>query len=107
MAEQKRIRRTPEQIAADIDVQIADQEEHIRALSAKKAAACQEFDAKIAAVQKRITGLRGKKKSVLAPKKKKAHKSRAEQIKELVKCAQRSGMKLEEIADKLGMDLSA
>ena len=36
MAEQKRIRRTPEQIAADLDVRIAEQEEHIKALEVKK-----------------------------------------------------------------------
>ncbi|MBC5579954.1 hypothetical protein H8S23_00365 [Anaerofilum sp. BX8] len=107
MAEQKRIRRTPEQIAADLDVRIAEQEEHIKALEVKRTAACQEYDAKIAVIQKRIAGLRGKKKSLLSPKKKKPHKSKAEQIKELVRSAQKSGMKLEEIADKLGMELSA
>ncbi len=107
MAEQKRIRRTPEQIAADLDVRIAEQEEHIKALEVKRTTACQEYDAKIAVIQKRIAGLRGKKKSLLSPKKKKPHKSKAEQIKELVRSAQRSGMKLEEIADKLGMELSA
>ena len=51
MAEQKRVRRTPEQIAADIDGQISKLEENIRGLEEKKIAACAEFDAKIAAVQ--------------------------------------------------------
>ena len=48
MAEQKRVRRTPEQIAADIDGQISKLEENIRGLEKKKIAACAEFDAKIA-----------------------------------------------------------
>ena len=73
MAEQKRVRRTPEQIAADIDGQISKLEENIRGLEEKKIAACAEFDAKIAAVQEK---------------------------------AQKSGMKLDEIAEKLGMPLS-
>ena len=46
-----------------------------------------------------------KKKDVLTPKKRKPRKSKADQIKLLVKQAQKSGMKLDEIADKLGMAL--
>ena len=42
MAEQKRVRRTPEQIAADIDGQISKLEENIRGLEEKKIAACAE-----------------------------------------------------------------
>lgn len=87
MAEQKRVRRTPEQIAADIDGQISKLEENIRGLEEKKIAACAEFDAKIAAVQEKAAKL-------------------AERIRELVKQAQKSGMKLDEIAEKLGMPLS-
>ena len=87
MAEQKRVRRTPEQIAADIDGQISKLEENIRGLEEKKIAACAEFDAKIAAVQEKAA-------------------SKAERIRELAKQAQKSGMKLDEIAEKLGMPLS-
>ena len=71
MAEQKRVRRTPEQIAADIDGQISKLEENIRGLEERK-----------------------------------PRKSKAERIRELVKQAQKSGMKLDEIAEKLGMPLS-
>ena len=81
MAEQKRVRRTPEQIAADIDGQIA-------------------------AVQEKAAKLAERKKEVLSPKKRKPRKSKAERIRELVKQAQKSGMKLDEIAEKLGMPLS-
>ena len=98
MAEQKRVRRTPEQIAADIDGQISKLEENIRGLEEKKIAACAEFDAKIAAVQEKAAKLAERKKEVLSPKKRK--------LRELVKQAQKSGMKLDEIAEKLGMPLS-
>ena len=106
MAEQKRVRRTPEQIAADIDGQIYKLEENIRGLEEKKIAACAEFDAKIAAVQEKAAKLAERKKEVLSPKKRKPRKSKAERIRELVKQAQKSGMKLDEIAEKLGMPLS-
>ena len=106
MAEQKRVRRTPEQIAADIDGQISKLEENIRGLEKKKIAACAEFDAKIAAVQEKAAKLAERKKEVLSPKKRKPRKSKAERIRELVKQAQKSGMKLDEIAEKLGMPLS-
>ena len=62
MAEQKRVRRTPEQIAADIDGQISKLEENIRGLEEKKIAACAEFDAKIAAVQEKAAKLAERKK---------------------------------------------
>ena len=106
MAEQKRVRRTPEQIAADIDGQISKLEENIRGLEEKKIAACAEFDAKIAAVQEKAAKLAERKKEVLSRKKRKPRKSKAERIRELVKQAQKSGMKLDEIAEKLGMPLS-
>ena len=102
MAEQKRVRRTPEQIAADIDGQISKLEENIRGLEEKKIAACAE----IAAVQEKAAKLAERKKEVLSPKKRKPRKSKAERIRELVKQAQKSGMKLDEIAEKLGMPLS-
>ena len=69
-------------------------------------AACAEFDAKIAAVQEKAAKLAERKKEVLSPKKRKPRKSKAERIRELVKQAQKSGMKLDEIAEKLGMPLS-
>ena len=106
MPEQKRVRRTREQIAADIDGQISKLEENIRGLEEKKIAACAEFDAKIAAVQEKAAKLAERKKEVLSPKKRKPRKSKAERIRELVKQAQKSGMKLDEIAEKLGMPLS-
>ena len=105
MSEEKRVRRTPEQIAADLDVQIEKLKDSILELENKKAASATEFDNKIAAVKEKIAKLEAKKKDVLTPKKRKPRKSKADQIKLLVRQAQKSGMKLDEIADKLGMDL--
>ena len=49
MSEGKRIRRTPEQIAADLDVQIEKLKDSILELENKKAESVTEFDNKIAA----------------------------------------------------------
>ena len=103
MSDEKRVRRTPEQIAADLDVQIEKLKDSILELENKKAASATEFDNKIAAVKEKIAKLEAKKKDVLTPKKRKPRKSKADQIKLLVRQAQKSGMNLDEIADKLGV----
>ena len=46
MSEEKRVRRTPEQIAADLDVQIEKLKDSILELENKKAASATEFDNK-------------------------------------------------------------
>ncbi len=94
-----------------MDVQIENLKDSILELENKKAASVTEFDNKIAAVKEKIAKLEVKKKDVLTPKKRKPRKSKAEQIKKgslkelLVRQAQKSGMNLDEIADKLGMAL--
>lgn len=105
MPEQKRVRRTAQQILADLDEQIANLEASIDAIEEKKKAAAQEYDHKIAGVKEKIAKLETRKKSMLSPKKRKARKSKTVQIKELVKQAQKSGLKLNEIAEKLGVPL--
>ena len=57
MSEGKRIRRTPEQIVADLDVQIDKLKDSILELENKKAASVTEFDNKIAAVKEKIAKL--------------------------------------------------
>ena len=57
MSEGKRIRRTPEQIVADLDVQIENLKDSILELENKKAASVTEFDNKIAAVKEKIAKL--------------------------------------------------
>lgn len=105
MSEQKRIRRTSEQIIADLDHTIAGLQDSITEIEEKKAASAVAFDAKIEAVKTKIAKLEEKKKSILSPKKRKPRKSKTAQIKELVKRANKSGLKLEEIAEKLGVSL--
>ena len=103
LSDQKRVRRTSEQIAADIDVQIENLRSSIAEIEEKKANAAAEFDAKIAAVGDKIKKLEARKKEVLAPKKRRTRKSKAKQIQELIRQAQKSGLKLDEIAEKLGV----
>ena len=71
----------------------------------KRTALATEFDHKSDAVKEKIAQLKAKKKDVLTPKQRKPRKGKADQIKLLVRQAQKSGMKLDEIADKLGMAL--
>ncbi len=106
MAEEKRIRRTAEQIAADIDVQKEKLAESISEIEEKKAAACAEYDRKIESVNEKIAKLEARRKALFAPKKRKPRKKKADQIKELIRQAQKSGMKLDEIADKLGVEIT-
>ncbi len=106
MAEEKRIRRTAEQIAADIDVQKEKLAESISEIEEKKAAACAEFDRKIQSVNEKIAKLEARKKALFTSKKRKPRKKKADQIKELIRQAQKSGMKLDEIADKLGVEIA-
>lgn len=106
MEEGKRVRRTAEQIAADIDAQIGQLEESIGGIEEKKAAVCAEYDRKADSVREKIAKLEARKKALFAPKKRKPRKKKADQIKELIRQAQRSGMKLDEIADKLGVEIT-
>lgn len=106
MSEQKRVRRTSQQIALDLDTEIQELHESIQKIEEKKAASAAEFDKKIAVVRTKISKLEERKKNLLTPKKRTQRRSKADQIKGLVKQAQKSGMKLEEIADKLGVELS-
>ena len=63
------------------------------------------FDGKIAAVREKIKKLEAKKKDVLAPKKRKTRKTKAQQIKDLVRKAQKAGLKPDEIASRLGVSI--
>lgn len=105
MSEQKRVRRTSAQIAADLDQQIAELNESIQEVEAKKAEAAEKFDAKIASINEKIRKLQTRKQELLNPKKRAPRKSKAQQIKTLVSKAQKSGMKLNEIAEKLGVSI--
>ncbi len=105
MSEEKRVRRTSEQIAADIDAQIEKLHGSIGELESRKSDSVREFDEKIDRVKARIEKLSEKKKSLFTPKKRKPRKKKTDQIKELIRQAQKSGMKLDEIAEKLGVEM--
>lgn len=103
----KRTRRTPQQMAEDFDAKIQKLEQELEAVAAKRAAANEDFDKKEAAIKERITALTQKKKDVLAPKPKAPHKPRKtkkQKIQDLIKTASKSGLKPEEIAQRLGLD---
>jgi len=102
-AETKRVRRTPQQRAADLDTQIAELENSIARIEDKKQTAVAEFDRKIDTVRARIAGLRDKQEALLSPKPRKPRRTKKEKIAEILKQAQKSGMKPEEIAEKLGI----
>ena len=105
MAEEKRTRRTAEEMAAARDAKIAELEASIQALEEKKAAAVAAIDEKIAAVNAKIDKIKEQKKAAMSPKKRKPRRSKNAQIQQLVKQARKSGMKLEEIAEKLGIEI--
>lgn len=105
-AENKRIRRSPEERAAEMDTKIAKANESIAELEAKKEAAVAEFDAKIAAVQERIKAFEAKKQEILSPKPpRKRRKSKKQKVQELVKLAMKNGMSVQEIADQLHIEV--
>ena len=101
MPEGKRVRRTPQQMAQDLDAQMEKLNASIAELEEKKVASAAVFDGKIATVRGKIKKLEAKKKDVLAPKKRKTRKTKAQQIKDLVRKAQKAGLKPDEIASRL------
>ena len=105
MPEEKRVRRTPQQIAQDLDEQMEKLNASIAELEEKKAASAAVFAGKIAAVKEKIKKLEARKKDVLAPKKRKVRKTKAQQIKDLVRKAQKAGLKPDEIASRLGISM--
>ena len=105
MPEGKRVRRTPQQMAQDLDAQMEKLNASIAELEEKKTASAAVFDGKVAAVREKIKKLEAKKKDVLAPKKRKTRKTKAQQIKDLVRKAQKAGLKPDEIASRLGVSI--
>ena len=105
MPEGKRVRRTPQQMAQDLDAQMEKLNASIAELEEKKTASAAVFDGKTAAVREKIKKLEAKKKDVLAPKKRKTRKTKAQQIKDLVRKAQKAGLKPDEIASRLGVSI--
>lgn len=65
--ENKRIRRTPQERAAELDGKIEKVKESIAELNEKKQAAMADYDAKIAAAQDRIKVLEAKSRRSWSP----------------------------------------
>lgn len=104
--ETKRARRTPQELAAAVDEKIQALEESIIAIEEKKQAAIDDFDSKIETVRVKIAGLEEKKAAILAPKPpRKPRKTKKQKIADILKKAQKSGMKPGEIAVALGIEL--
>lgn len=101
----KRTRRTPQQMAGDIDSKIQKLNQELESLDEKRVAANEEFDKKEAAVKEKIAGLEQKKKDILAPKPpRKPRKTKKQKIQDLINSASKSGLKPEEIAQRLGLE---
>ena len=104
--ETKRARRTPQELAAAVDEKIQALEESITVIEEKKQAAIDDFDSKIETVRVKIAGLEEKKAAILAPKPpRKPRKTKKQKIVDTLKKAQKSGMKPDEIAVALGIEL--
>ena len=107
MSDNKRIRRTPQQIADDIDEQIEKLGQSVLNIENRKKLMMAEYDHKIESVRNRIKSLEEKKTVILAPKKttRKPRKSKKQKLEAILKQASRSGLRPEEIALKLGIEV--
>lgn len=107
MEEQKvrRPRRTAQQKADEINAKIEKLNQDIEGIEAKRAAAMQDFDTKVAAVKERIDALAQQKAELLAPKPpRKPRRTKKQKIQEIIQRANKAGLKPEEIAERLGLD---
>ena len=104
--ENKRVRRTTEERIAEIDNKIEELGNQIQAIEAKKQESIAVFDDRIAKVQARIEGLNKQKADILSPKPpRKPRKTKRQKIQDLMKQAQKAGLKPEEIAERLGLKI--
>lgn len=104
--ENKRVRRTPEERIAEIDNKIEALGNQIQAIEAKKQESIAAFDERINKVQAHIDCLKKQKADILSPKPpKKLRKTKKQKIQDLMKQAQKAGLKPEEIAERLGLTI--
>jgi len=105
MEEKKRVRRSAEERILEIDEKIEKFEQSLVELDDKRAEAMIAFDEKEANLRDKIQQLQLKKEDILSPKPiKRTRKSKKQKIADLVKLANKSGLKPEEIAERLGID---
>lgn len=102
----KRVRRTTEERIAEVDAKIEELDKQIQNLEEKKQETVAVYNDRIAKVTDRIKGLEKQKAAILAPKPpRKPRKTKKEKIQDLMKQAQRAGLKPEEIAERLGLTI--
>ena len=100
--EKKRVRRTTEERIAEVNAKIEELNGQIQSLEEKKQEAVTAYNDRIAKVMDRIKGLEKQKAAILAPKPpRKPRKTKKEKIQDLMKQAQRAGLKPEEIAERM------
>ena len=99
-----RVCRTIEERIAEIDAKIEECGKQIKVIEAKKQEAIAVFDGRISKVQGKIKELDKQKAAILAPKPpRKPRKTKKQKIQDLMKQAQKVGLKPEEIAERLGI----
>ncbi len=104
--EKKRVRRTAEERVFALDMKKEELEKSIQSIEEKKQAAISVFDEKIEKIQGKITVLEKQKAAILSPKApRKPRKSKKQKIQNLMKQAQKAGLKPEEIAERLGLSV--
>lgn len=104
--EKKRVRRSAEERAAEVDAKIEMLREGMEETEARKKEMMASFDAKLAAARDKIKALETRKKEILSPKQtRKRKKTKKQKLQEIVQQAQKSGLQPEEIAELLGVQL--
>ena len=104
--ENKRVRRSTEERIALVDAKIEELNGQIQMLEEKRQEAVATFDDRIAKVHEKIKGLEEQKAAILAPKPpRKPRKTKKQKIQDLMKQAQKAGLKPEEIAERLGLTI--
>lgn len=108
MDEKKRIRRPAEERAQEIDEKIEKLQQSLSELDDKRMEAMAEFDKKEASIKNKIAMLAEKKDNILSPKPiKRTRRSKKQKIADILKQATKSGLKPEEIAEMLGVEIEA
>lgn len=103
----KRVRRTSEQRAAEIDAKIAKLEQSLIDNDKKRDETIQGFDQKSAEIKAKIESLQKQKEEIWAPKPpRKPRKTKKQKIDEIVKRAAKAGLKPSEIAERLGVEVA-
>lgn len=105
-SENKRARRTTEERIVEVEAKIEELNKQIQNIEEKKQEAVAAYNDRIAKVTDRIKALEKQKATILAPKPpRKPRKTKKEKIQDLMKQAQKAGLKPEEIAERLGLTI--